>query len=496
MYDLLVIGGGINGAGIARDAAGRGLRVLLAEKDDLAAHTSSASTKLIHGGLRYLEHYEFRLVRESLIERERLLAMAPHIIWPRRFVLPHDKGLRPSWLLRLGLFLYDHIGGRKILPATRTIDLRSAPHGTILQERLVKGFEYSDCWVEDARLVALNCLDAKERGAEICTRTECVGLERLPDHWRAALRDADGERVIEARVVVNASGPWVDEVLGKAIPDKPHENLRLVKGSHLVFPRLYDGDHCYIFQNRDNRIVFAIPYETDFTLVGTTDVLFTGDPDEVEISPAEASYICDAINEYLQRDVSPDDAIWSYSGIRPLYDDRSADNSTVTRDYVFELDNAGGAPPILSIFGGKITTYRKLAEHAMAKLGRLEGLGELRGRGWTADAPLPGGDFPVGGFAQLVADMTRRLPWAAPVLPRLCRAYGTRAQRILADGASLADLGEQFGPYLYEAELVYLTEHEFARSAQDVLWRRSKLGLHLTDAERERVEAWFAARGV
>ena len=338
VYDLLVIGGGINGVGIARDAAGRGAKVLLVEKDDLASHTSSASTKLVHGGLRYLEHYEFRLVRESLIERERLLGMAPHIIWPLRFVLPHDRGLRPAWLLRLGLFLYDHIGGRKDLPPTRTVDLRQPPHRDILEERLVKGFEYSDCWVEDSRLVVLNAVDAKRRGADIRTRTECVGLKRTGDLWRADLASGGARESVAAKVVVNAAGPWVDAVLGQANPEETHQNLRLVQGSHLVFPKLFDGDHCYIFQNKDDRIVFAIPYERDFTLVGTTDQAFSGDPNDIEISDKEASYICDAINEYLATDVSPEKAVWSYSGVRPLYDDKSANNSTVTRDYVFELD--------------------------------------------------------------------------------------------------------------------------------------------------------------
>ncbi|MFN2099751.1 glycerol-3-phosphate dehydrogenase [Altererythrobacter sp. MF3-039] len=488
MFDLLVIGGGINGAGIARDAAGRGAKVILVEKDDLAAHTSSASTKLVHGGLRYLEHYEFRLVRESLIERERLLGIAPHIIWPLRFVLPHDKGLRPMWMLRLGLFLYDHIGGRKLLPPTRSVDLRQAPHGEVLEERLVKGFEYSDCWVEDARLVVLNCMDAKEHGAEILTRTECVGLQRQSDHWVATLRSTSGERQIKARKVVNAAGPWVDEILRDAMPGQAHQNLRLVKGSHLVFPRLVAGDHAYIFQNRDNRIVFAIPYERDFTLVGTTDVLFEDDPNTVEISAEEEHYICDAINEYLAKDVTPNDAVWSYAGVRPLYDDKSANNSTVTRDYVFELDDADGKPAILSIFGGKITTYRKLAEHAAAKLGGLDG------QAWTGDAALPGGDFAVDGFEQLVADLADRNPWARHILPRLCRAYGTRAEMLLGTAASLADLGEQFGPDLFERELEYLLEEEFATNAEDVLWRRSKLGLHLDQSQRARVAEWFAQR--
>ncbi|KLI64384.1 glycerol-3-phosphate dehydrogenase [Aurantiacibacter marinus] len=488
IYDLLVIGGGINGAGIARDAAGRGAKVLLVEKDDLAQHTSSSSTKLVHGGLRYLEHYEFRLVRESLIERERLLAIAPHIIWPLRFVLPHDKGLRPKWLLRLGLFLYDHIGGRKLLPPTRTVDLRQPPHGAFLEDRLTRGFEYSDCWVEDARLVALNCMDARERGADIRSQTECAALIRKADSWTATLRSSAGTQQIEARAVVNAAGPWVDAVLGQSTPDKPHENLRLVKGSHLIFNRLYDGDHAYIFQNGDGRIVFAIPYERDYTLVGTTDQSFSGDPSGIAISDEESLYLCDAVNEYLKHDVSPGDAVWSYAGVRPLYDDKSSSNSTVTRDYVFELDKEGGAP-ILSIFGGKITTYRKLAEHALHKLGGFAD------RSWTADEALPGGDIGASQFAGFLAEAKQRYGWfPADGVHRLARAYGTRIDRILGDATCLDDLGACMGGDLYAAELEYLVLEEFVIKPEDALWRRSKLGLHLDRHAHARVADWFAAR--
>lgn len=489
ILDLLVIGGGINGAGIARDAAGRGMDVCLVEKDDLAQATSSASTKLVHGGLRYLEHFEFRLVRESLIERERLLKIAPHIIWPMRFVLPHDQGLRPKWMLRLGLFLYDHIGGRKLLPPTRDVNLREPPHGEVLEDRLTHGFEYSDCWVEDARLVVLNCLDAKERGADIRTRTECVALERRKDVWIADLKDKSGaiERVV-TRQVVNAAGPWVDTLLGRALPGQNHQNLRLVKGSHLIFPRLFAGEHCYIFQNRDDRIVFAIPYERDFTLVGTTDVGFEGDPSGITISDAEAAYICDAVNEYLRKDVTPEQAISSYAGVRPLYDNKAKSNSTVTRDYQFEFDTGpdGNAPPLLSIFGGKITTYRKLAEHALHKL-------RAPGDPWTADAPLPGGDIPVEQFEDRIAQWQMRTDWLAPeTVRRLLRAYGTRIEHILKGATSTADLGEHMGAGLYARELEYLVEHEFARTSEDVLWRRSKLDLHLDDEAKARVERWFA----
>lgn len=494
IYDLLIVGGGINGAGIARDAAGRGLKVLLVEKDDLASHTSSASTKLVHGGLRYLEHLEFRLVRESLIERERLLNIAPHIIWPLRFVLPHDKGLRPKWMLRLGLFLYDHLGGRKLLPPTRTVNLRAPPHANVLEDRLKRGFEYSDCWVEDSRLVVLNCVDAKERGAEIRTRTECVGLERRGDEWLATIRSHGEEEQIRAKTVVNAAGPWVDAVLGRAIPREEHKNLRLVKGSHLIFSKLFEGEHCYIFQNKDDRIVFAIPYERKFTLVGTTDVGFEGDPDGIEISEAESAYICDAVNEYLRVDVSPDQAVSSYAGVRPLYDDAASSNSTVTRDYVFELEDKDekgrDAPPILSIFGGKITTYRKLAEHALEKM-------KVKGSSWTADEDLPGGDIDPTQFDRFVDQQREQFPWLAPeTVLRLARAYGTRIAIVIGGAQGLNDLGEHLGGDLYARELEYLVEHEFARTAEDVLWRRSKLALHLTHEEFANVGRWFERESI
>ncbi|MEM6828284.1 MAG: glycerol-3-phosphate dehydrogenase [Pseudomonadota bacterium] len=488
-FDLLIIGGGINGAGIARDAAGRGMSVCLVEKDDLAQATSSASTKLVHGGLRYLEHLEFRLVRESLIERERLLQMAPHIIWPLRFVLPHDQGLRPKWMLRLGLFLYDHLGGRKILPPTRDVNLRAAPHADTLEDRLTHGWEYSDCWVEDSRLVVLNALDAKERGADIRTRTECVGLERGEDGWNATLRSADGvETRVTTHAVINAAGPWVDKVLGRALPRETHTNLRLVKGSHLIFPKLFDGDHCYIFQNKDDRIIFAIPYEGDFTLVGTTDQSFEGDPTGIDISPEEAAYICEAANEYLRTDIAPDQAVASYAGVRPLYENNAGSNSTVTRDYQFELDvgKSGEKSPILSIFGGKITTYRKLAEHA------LEKLLSAPGGSWTAGAPLPGGDMDPSQFDAFVAEMTERYASLEPkTVLRLCRAYGTRLADILGDTAGPNELGPLIAGDLYEAELRYLVDTEFATRAEDVLTRRSKLYLHLTPEQQAKVRDWF-----
>ena len=488
-FDLLVIGGGINGAGIARDAAGRGLSVALVEKDDLASHTSSASTKLVHGGLRYLENYEFRLVAESLREREVLLANAPHIIWPLRFVLPHEPGMRPKWMLRAGLFLYDRLGGRKTLPGSHRIDLRKAPHRSILQEHLVAGFEYSDCWVEDSRLVVLTAMDAQERGAKVWTRTECTALDRHADHWAATLVDESGERKVEARAVVNAAGPFVDRVAKRALGSGTPAHLRLVKGSHIIVPRAYPGDHAYIFQQADGRIVFAIPYERDFTLIGTTDMLYEGDLDRVEISEEEKAYLREAATQYLKSGITEEDIVHTYAGVRPLYEDNSKSNSTVTRDYVFELETDGGAP-ILSVYGGKITTYRKLAEHALAKLGRHL---PLPSGPWTQDAPLPGGDMERADFARYLWSASERYPWLPPeMLLRLARAYGTRLDRVIGSATSLGELGEHFGGDLYEAELRYLRDFEYARSAEDVLWRRSKLGLHLPAESAPAVAEWFA----
>ncbi len=489
-YDLLVIGGGINGAGIARDAAGRGAKVLLVEKDDLASHTSSASTKLIHGGLRYLEQYDFRLVRESLIERERLLRMAPHIIWPMQFILPYDRGLRPAWLLRLGLFLYDHIGGRGLLPATRTVDLRQPGLAGILENRLTKGFAYADCWVEDARLVVLNAVDAADRGADIRTRTRVTGLNRTGNLWRADLASPDGAtETVHARALVNAAGPWVDDVLTLAMPGDTHRNLRLVKGSHLIFPKLYEGAHAYIFQNGDGRIVFAIPYEYHFTLVGTTDVAFEGEPGDIAISDAESVYICDAVNEYLANDVAPADAVGSYAGVRPLYDDHSVKNSTVTRDYMFAVEDAEGQAPMLSVFGGKITTYRKLAEHVLGKFAKL---GIVVDAPWTDGADLPGGDFDARDVPAFISRMSASYPWADPVwMNRLCRAYGSDVVRVLGDAKAHRDLGRDFGAGLTEREVRYLLTREFARTSDDVLWRRSKLGLHMSESERDAVRDWI-----
>ncbi|MFC4292477.1 glycerol-3-phosphate dehydrogenase [Sphingorhabdus arenilitoris] len=484
MYDILVIGGGINGVGIARDAAGRGLSVALCEKDDLASHTSSASSKLIHGGLRYLENYEFRLVRESLGEREILLRAAPHIIWPMRIVLPVLKGMRPKWMLRIGLFLYDHLAKRAVLPGTKTLNLRNSLQGAALKEELKTGFEYSDCWADDARLVVANAIDAAERGADIYTRTECTALNRAADHWTATLKDSHGEeKQVKAKMVINAAGPWVERILGKFGRLNNHAAVRLVKGSHIVTKQLYEGKHGYIFQSADGRIIFAMPYEDDYTLIGTTDTEWDKDPGHVEISSEEIDYLCAAANDYFKTPVTRDDIIWSYAGVRPLYDDQAASASVVTRDYVFDLEGGDGqAAPILSVFGGKLTTYRKLAGHAMDKLRPF--FPQMKGD-WTQDAALPGGDFPIDGVEALRQRVTAQYPWIPIALRnRLVQAYGTRAVLLLGDAKSVRDLGKEYGAGLYDAEIRYLIAHEFATCAEDILWRRSKLGLKMTEEER------------
>ena len=481
-YDLAIIGGGINGCGIARDAAGRGWRVFLCEQADLGSGTSSASTKLIHGGLRYLEHYEFRLVHEALKEREVLWGIAPHIIWPLRFVLPHHSQLRPAWLLRLGLFIYDHLGGRKRLPATRALDLRSDPAGAVLKPVFTRGFAYSDCWVEDSRLVVLNARDAADRGATIAPRTACVSAERVDGAWRVDVRDqTTGERrTIRARVLVNAAGPWVAEVAGSVVRANVPAAIRLVQGSHIVVPKLCDHDFAYIFQNADSRIFFLIPYEHDFTLIGTTDEDYKGDPSDVRITDAEIDYLCRSASEYLRRPVTPDQVVWSYSGVRPLFDDGSSAPEQATRDYVLNLDAPNDAPALLSVFGGKITTYRRLAETALSMLGPHLPPVSGQAPGWTGRTPLPGGDFPMDGFDALVASAAARFPgMPRQTLRRLLRAYGTRANGFIGD----ADTGCAFGADLTEAELRYLIDAEWARTAEDVVWRRSKLGLRLTAAE-------------
>ena len=493
VVDLLVVGGGINGVGIARDAAGRGLSVTLVERGDLASATSSASTKLIHGGLRYLEYYEFRLVREALSEREVLLASAPHIIWPLRFVLPHEKSLRPAWMIRLGLFLYDHLGGRKRLPPSRKVDLTQPPYNVGLRPGFGIGFEYSDCWVNDARLVALNAVDAEERGARIFTRRACLSAERQGAAWLAELQDRAGRReMLRARALVNATGPWAGEFLSRELGHKRPPRLRLVKGSHIVVDRLFEGDHAFILQNEDRRIVFAIPYEERFTLIGTTDLSYDGDPAKAAISPEETQYLCDVVNRHFARAISPGDVVWSYSGVRPLFDeDGSESASEISRDYVLDLDRDSGEAPLLNVFGGKITTYRRLAEHALQK---LQPFFPRMKAPWTAGAKLPGGDMPNADFEAFVADQTRRLAWLpAASVHRLARAYGTRIDRVLAGARSIGDLGIKFGGDLYEREVAYLIEREWAESADDVLWRRSKLGLHLPADSHKRLAEWFAA---
>ena len=492
--DLLIVGGGINGGGIARDAAGRGLSVLLCEQGDLASATSSASTKLIHGGLRYLEHYEFRLVREALIEREVLLRAAPHIIWPLRFVLPHDRNQRPAWLIRIGLFLYDHLGGRERLPGSRSVDLRRDAYGAPLKEDFRKGFCYADCWVEDSRLVVLNALDAAERGAEIVTRTRCQSAERRDGLWEALLVPSEGgaERLVRARALVNAAGPWVTELRSRVTGSNRRDGLRLVKGSHIVVPRLFDGEQAYIFQNPDQRVIFAIPYEGRFTLIGTTDVPYHDDPAAVVITEDEIAYLCKAVSHYFTTPVTPEEVVWTYAGVRPLYDDESESASAVTRDYVFDLEAREGEPPLLSVFGGKITTYRKLAEHALSRLLPLLG---REAAPWTESAVLPGGDIPNLDLEAFQAELSARWPWLpGPLLRRYTKAYGTRTEALVGEAEGLEDLGRPLGEGLYEAEADYLVRQEWARSAEDILWRRSKLGLHLPAETKETLSAWLSDR--
>ena len=490
--DLLVIGGGINGTGIARDAAGRGLDVLLCEQDDLAGHTSSASTKLIHGGLRYLEHRDFRLVRHSLRERAILLRNAPHIIWPMRFVLPHHAGLRPWWTIRLGLFLYDHLGGNGPLPPCASVDLSRHASGRALQGRYRRAFEYSDCWVQDSRLVVLNARDAHARGAEIRTRTECVSLAQNDSSWTAELADQEsGERVtVEARGVVNASGPWVGRIRSLAGGAEAKHRVRLVKGSHIVVRKLFDHPYPYIFQTGDGRVLFAIPYEEDYTLLGTTDVEFNSAPGRVEITGKEVDYICAAANAYFETSINPGDAVWMYAGIRPLLDDHAENASAVTRDYVLHLDPAPA--PMLSVYGGKITTYRRLAERAMDMLA-----GPLRANGsrWTDNAPLPGGDVPNADIGAFIAQCASRYSWLPERLLRhFVRHYGADLHVMLAGRSSVEDLGEHFGAGLYAAEVAYLAEHEWARTAEDILWRRTRKGLGVSADGAERLRQYLQAR--
>ena len=508
--DLFIIGGGINGCGIARDAAGRGLSVTLAEMGDLGGATSSASTKLFHGGLRYLDFFEFRLVRESLEEREVLLRAMPHIAWPMRFVLPLSpqmrfntetpaarllsrvmpwlKGRRPAWMIRAGLFLYDHMGGRKILPGTRSLDLTRDPAGKALRPEFTRAFEYSDVWVEDARLVILNARDAQARGARILTRTKVTAARRDGDLWHITTTGGD----FRARMLVNAAGPWVGDTLRGVIGSNSREAVRLVRGSHIVTRRLFDHDRAYFFQGSDGRIIFAIPYEQDFTLIGTTDQDHSEPDTPPDCTDAEADYLLAFASRYLARPVTRDDIVWRYSGVRPLYDDGASSATAATRDYVLSLESAGA--PVLHVFGGKITTYRRLAEAALEKIGTC--LPVAKGP-WTAGVALPGGDFPNDGAKALTERLRAAYPflteaWAA----RLVRAYGTEAAQVLGAAKTAADLGRDFGATLTEVELRWLVTREFARSARDVIWRRSKLGLRLTQAQMRALDDWFEGRNL
>ena len=490
--DLFVIGGGVNGAGIARDAAGRGLSVVLCEKDDLAEGTSSRSGKLVHGGLRYLEYYEFRLVREALIEREVLMNAAPHIIWPLRFVLPHSPQDRPAWFIRLGLFLYDHLGGRKKLPGTRTLDLRRDPEGAPLLDKYVRGFEYSDCWVDDARLVILNALDAAERGATVLTRSPCVSARRRDGAWRVATKNTmTGEtREFRARALVNAAGPWVSEVITAVAGANSARNVRLVKGSHIIVPKFWEGPHSYLVQNTDRRVIFINAYEGDKALIGTTDIPWEGRAEDVEIAEDEINYLLAAVNRYVKEKLRREDILETFSGVRALFDDGQGNPSAVTRDYVFDLDSAGGAP-LLNVFGGKITTYRELAEHGLA---RLRSVFPQMGPDWTHETPLPGGDMPGADYHAFREVLKENYPWMPPELRRhYGRLYGTRADWIVGEATSLHGLGRHFGGQLYEAEARYLIAHEWARTPEDILWRRTKHRLHLTDTEQEKFAEWLAA---
>ncbi|MFD0982088.1 glycerol-3-phosphate dehydrogenase [Tropicimonas aquimaris] len=514
-FDLFIIGGGINGCGIARDAAGRGLRVGLAEMDDLASATSSASTKLFHGGLRYLEYFEVRLVREALVEREVLLRAMPHISWPMRFVLPYHedmrfdgdspasrllgwtmpwtRGQRPSWMIRSGLFMYDHLGGRKILPGTTAVDLTTDPVGAPLNEKFRKAYEYSDCWVEDSRLVVLNARDAEARGAQIMTRTKVTGARRERDSWAITLTDTEtgATREVHAAMLVNAGGPWVKQVIEGVLDIDTRENVRLVRGSHIVTRKLFDHDKCYFFQGSDGRIVFAIPYETDFTLIGTTDKEHADPESKPVCTDEERDYLIALASSYFKEPIKQEDVVWSYSGVRPLYDDGAKSATAATRDYVLRVNTDGGAP-LLNVFGGKITTYRKLAEAAMEKIAAHVPGGTGK---WTANAPLPGGDFPVDGVEALIADLSAAFPFLdATTARRLVRAYGTESRQILGEAATVEDLGTDFGHGLSEREVAWLMDKEFARTADDVLWRRSKLGLRFSDDEAAALARWMSAR--
>jgi D-erythritol 1-phosphate dehydrogenase len=486
--DLLVIGGGINGAGIARDAAGRGLSVVLCEKDDLAQGTSSRSGKLIHGGLRYLEYYEFRLVREALIEREVLLNAAPHIVWPLRFVLPHAPDQRPAWLVRLGLFLYDHLGGRKKLLGCRTLNLARDLEGQAIKPEYRKAFEYSDCWVDDARLVVLNALDAEQRGATIYTRTAATSARRREGAWDVELKSQNGTvRKLRAKAIANAAGPWVENVITGVTGSNAARKVRLVKGSHVIVRKFWQGPQAYLFQNHDKRVIFVNPYEGDMALIGTTDIPYEDAAEKVSITEAEVTYLLSAVNRFTRTQLAPADVLHSFSGVRPLYDDNADNPSAVTRDYVFDVE---GEPPLLSIFGGKITTYRKLADHALQKLKPF--FPQMKDT-WTAHASLPGGDMVDADFDVFLAEFQARYAWLpGDMALHYCRLYGTRADSLLAGVKAMADLGQRFGGMLTSREVDFLHTHEWAMTAEDILTRRTKLGLRMTEADRDRLEKYLS----
>ena len=483
-YDLLIVGGGINGVGIARDAAGRGLKVLLVERGDLGGSTSSASSKLIHGGLRYLEQFQFRLVAEALAEREVLLSAAPHLIRPLRFVMPHVPALRPAWMIRAGLFVYDFLARHHALESSRAVDLRGSSYGAGLRQELSKGFVYSDCWVDDARLVLMTARAAADLGAAILPRTACVAADRRDGMWRATLRGADGrESRVEARAIANATGPWVGQFLADVIGRPARFGVKLVKGSHIVVPQLYEGDHACILRNEVGRVVFACAYEGRYTLIGTTDVELRGAPAPCDASAEEIDYLCRAANRYFTRALTPTDVIWSYCGVRPLFDDRAPNPSAITRDYVLSVDAEDSAPPVLSVVGGKITVFRRLAEQALAALAPW--FPAMPGP-WTRGASLPGGDLHGSSFEQFTDSQFRSdFPWLpAGLRHALARRHGALAYEVLSQCASLADLGEHYGADLYAREVDYFVEREWARSAEDVLWRRTKAGLHLDAGQR------------
>lgn len=486
--DLLVVGGGVNGVGVALDAAGRGLKVMLCEKGDLAGATSSASSKLIHGGLRYLEHYEFRLVKEALSEREILLEKAPHIMWPLRFRLPHQKHLRPAWMLRAGLFLYDSLAKRNVLPGSKKLTLKS---DSPLLPKVKTCFEYSDGWVDDARLVVLNAIAARECGADIRVRTECISASKQENYWFVTLRGPKGKTfTVKARGLINATGPWAISFLDRMADTPNPDTMRMVKGSHIIVPKLYDGKEAYILQNKDQRIVFVIPYENTFSLIGTTDENYTGDPQQAAISPGETHYLIDVVNSYFKKQIVEDDIVHSYSGVRPLLEEENASAQELTRDYKVELRNAPGQPLLMNIFGGKITTYRKLAEHAVDKLAEHF---DVKSPPWTAKAPLPGGDF--SDPRTYAKNLQHRYPWIPEQLAqRYTRQYGTLSERFLAQKTGLSDMGENFGAQVYAAEVDYLIENEWAMQVQDILWRRTKQGLHFSTQQIERLDEYLNAK--